>query len=73
MGLIQRLRQMERYLSTAEVMTLIGVTRTTLCHWVRTGRLTAIRVGNGYLFDPRMLADWLSKRETSTTSARNAA
>ena len=42
MDLIKMLTKLERYLSTAEVMTLIGVTRTTLCGWVKAGKLTAI-------------------------------
>jgi excisionase family DNA binding protein len=49
-------------------MELLLVTRNTLCEWVRTGRLAAIRVGNAYLYDPQVLADWLTKRQTMKTS-----
>lgn len=73
MNLIIKLRQLDRYLSTREVMALIGVRRTTLCAWVRAGKLSAIRVGNGYLFDPHILAVWLADRETGMRSARRAA
>ena len=73
MELIDELRRRETYLSTVEVMSLLLVTRGTLCDWVRTGRITAIRRGNGYLFDPRMLADWLEQRTTSRCRTRAAA
>jgi excisionase family DNA binding protein len=65
MELIDGLRQRKTYLSTVEVMNLIHVTRNTLCEWVRTGHITAVRRGNRYLFDPCMLADWLEQRTTS--------
>jgi excisionase family DNA binding protein len=48
MSLIEELRSKEAYLSTGEVMKLLQVTRNTLCQWVHEGRVTAIRVGNGY-------------------------
>jgi len=64
MELIEELRRSGSYLSTKEVMKLIRVRRNTLCEWVRTGRIPAIRCGNGYLFDPRALADWLQLRKT---------
>ncbi len=71
--LIEELKQMKRYLSTREVMKLIGVRRTTLCAWVRAGTISAIRVGNGYLFDPHILAEWLAEREAGSRSKRRAA
>ena len=68
MDLIEELRRRDNFLSTREVMDLLQVTRNTLCEWVRTGRLVAIRVGNGYLYDPRILAAWLTKRQTVKTT-----
>jgi excisionase family DNA binding protein len=65
MSLIEELRERQNFLSTVEVMSLLHVTRGTLCEWVRAGRITAIRIGNAYLFDPRLLADWLAARTTS--------
>jgi excisionase family DNA binding protein len=73
MELIDELRQLERYLSTREIMNLFGVRRTTLCQWVRAGRISAIRLGNRYMFDPHNLASWLAARETVRHSARKAA
>jgi excisionase family DNA binding protein len=64
--LIEELRRRRTYLSTREVMELLQVTRNTLCEWVRRGRIAAIRVGNAYVFDPHLLADWLGKRQTSS-------
>lgn len=73
MDLIDELRQRKTYFSTIEAMNLLRVTRNTLCDWVRTGRITAIRRGNGYLFDPGTLADWLDQRRTSGSRLRRAA
>ncbi len=64
MSLIEELRARQDFLSTVEVISLLHVTRGTLCEWVRSGRITAIRIGNAYLFDPRLLADWLTARTT---------
>jgi excisionase family DNA binding protein len=69
MDLIEELRREERYLSTREVMGLLKIRRTTLCQWVRQGKLTAVRTGNRYLYDPRKLADWLSARQTGAAPA----
>lgn len=73
MGLIDGLRQRTTYLSTIEVMHLLRVTRNTLCEWVRTGHITAIRRGNAYLFDPTTLADWLDTRTTARRRTTGAA
>jgi excisionase family DNA binding protein len=53
-------------------MELLQVTRNTLCDWVRRGRIAAIRVGNAYVFDPHVLADWLGKRQTTSAPGRSA-
>jgi excisionase family DNA binding protein len=70
MNLIDQLRERKTFLSTVEVMDLLRITRNTLCDWVRRGRLIAVRVGNAYLYDPQMLADWLEGRKTSTVRHR---
>lgn len=73
MDLIQKLRLRESFLTTKEVMELLRTRRNTLCEWVRRGRIPAIRTSNGYLYDPRLLADWLMERTTAKTSKRRAA
>lgn len=73
MDLITQLMQRGNYLTTKEVMTLLGKRRNTICEWVRTGRMSAIRSGNEYLFDPHVLVDWLSERTTSKPPARRSA
>jgi len=73
MNLIEELRSRTTYLSTNEVMAILGKRRNTLCQWVRTKKIGAIRTGNAYLFDPHTLADWLSDRETKTATLRRAA
>jgi len=65
MNLIDELKQRQSFLSTREVMILLRKTRNTLCQWVRSGKLPAVRLGNEYLYDPRVLADFLSNRLTT--------
>ncbi|ADW67171.1 helix-turn-helix domain-containing protein [Granulicella tundricola] len=65
MDLIEQLRQRNTFLSTLETMDLLDMSRGTLCEWVRAGRISAVRKGNAYLFDPRRLADWLAERTTN--------
>jgi excisionase family DNA binding protein len=64
MDIIEELRNRKTYLPTKEMVGLLRVTRNTLCDWVRVGRLPAIRVGNAYLYDPRMMAEWLTRQQT---------
>ncbi len=64
MDLTEQLRERTSFLTTKEVMELLQLQRNTLCDWVRTGRIPAIRSGNGYLYDPHHLADWLAERTT---------
>lgn len=66
MNLIDELRMRDHYLSTKEVMTLLGKRRNTLCEWARAGKVPAIRIGNEYLYDPRLMADWLACRQTGS-------
>ena len=72
MDLLGRFRQRSSFLTTKEVMELLQLRRNTLCQWVRAGRLPAIRSGNGYLYDPYLLADWLAVRATVGSSKRVA-
>jgi hypothetical protein len=43
-------------------MTILGVTRATLCGWVRSGSISAIRIGNDNKFDPAALTHCLEER-----------
>jgi predicted DNA-binding transcriptional regulator AlpA len=43
--IIDQLRQRKGYLSTTEVMAILGVTRGTIWVWDRSGSLGAIRIG----------------------------
>ncbi|WP_263377068.1 helix-turn-helix domain-containing protein [Granulicella aggregans] len=65
MSLSEELRARQSFLTSVEVMNLLQTTRGTLCEWVRSGRVPAIRSGNAYLFDPRDLADWIEARTTN--------
>jgi excisionase family DNA binding protein len=64
MSLIEDLRKQEQFLTTKSVMALLDVRRNTLCDWVQSGRIPAVRTGAGYRFDPCDLADWLTARST---------
>ena len=70
MDLISDLRQRKNYLTTVEVMSLLSVTRNTLCAWVRAGKIGAVPRGNAYLFDPWELADWLAERYLAPAEVR---
>lgn len=70
MNLIDRLRKRPSFLTTKEVMQLLGKTRNTVCHWACAGRLPATRVGHEYLFDPNDIADWLEQRQTAPSKPR---
>jgi excisionase family DNA binding protein len=61
--IVKCLRQRDTYLNTAEVMALLGVTRSTLCGWVRKGLIRAARIGKENRFDPVALAKWIEERE----------
>lgn len=64
MDLIEELQQRQSFLSTKEVLELLPKTRNTLCRWVRSGKIPAVRIGNAYFYDPRVLAEFLAKRTT---------
>jgi excisionase family DNA binding protein len=61
--IINQLKQRTSYLTSTEVMAIIGVTRPTLCAWVRNGSIQAIRIGKNNKFDPGALAAWLEARQ----------
>ena len=65
MTLIEELRGRREYLITSEAMSLLRMSHNTLCAIVRSGRIPAIRAGNGYLFDPESLSNYLESRITT--------
>lgn len=57
------LRQRKTMLTTTEVITLLRLSRNTLCSWCRAGKLPSTRMPDGsYLFDPLTLAAWIEAR-----------
>jgi excisionase family DNA binding protein len=62
-SIIDQLRQRKTYLNTTEVMTIFGVTRATLCGWVRSGAIGAIRIGKDNKFDPATVSQFLEARQ----------
>lgn len=62
---IVALRKLNRFLSTREVMSFLGIERRdTICKYVRQGKLKAhSRIGNGYRFCPVYIADWIEARQ----------
>lgn len=63
-SIIETLRARKGYVSSTEAMSILGVTRQTLCRWVAEGRIQAVRIGNSLKFDPSHLAAWLEARRT---------
>jgi excisionase family DNA binding protein len=61
--LIHRLRQRTTYLSCAEVMSLLGKSRNTLCRWVRDGIIPGFKFGKDYRFAPLTLAGWIEAHQ----------
>jgi hypothetical protein len=61
--IIEQLAARKTYVSSTEAIEIIGITRQTFCLWVRGGKLTAIKIGNGYKVDPVYLSNWLNDRE----------
>ena len=61
-SIIDQLRNRKTYLNTTEVMSILGVTRATLCGWVRSGSISAVRIGKDNKFDPGALSRWLEER-----------
>lgn len=53
----------DRYISTREAATLLGVNRATVINWARQGRFGAIQYGARgiYRFDRREIVDFLNK------------
>ncbi len=64
MNLIDQLKKRSSFLTTKELMELLQLRRHTICDWVKSGHLPAIRTASGYRFDPPVLAHWLEMRST---------
>lgn len=64
LSILERLYQRGTLLTTKEVMALLGVTRDTLCDWVRAGKIAAYKLPDGYKFEPMTVAAWLEARKT---------
>ena len=43
--IIETLKRSKTYVSSTETMRILGVTRQTLCRWVNTGKIIAVRIG----------------------------
>ena len=62
--IVDQLRQRTTYLRATEVMSILGVTRNTLCDWINAGILPAFRLGKNNVCDPAELAAFLETRRT---------
>jgi excisionase family DNA binding protein len=60
--IIDQLRHRKTYLKTTEVMAILGVTRATLCGWVRDRSIRAVRIGKDNKFDPAAVVAYLAER-----------
>jgi excisionase family DNA binding protein len=60
--IIDQLDARNGYVSSTEAITILGISRQTFCLWVRSRKLTALRIGNAYMIDPAHLAAFLRAR-----------
>lgn len=58
-SIVSQLKLHTSYLSSTEVMGILGYSRKTLCAWVRAGGIPAVRIGRDNKFDPWELALWI--------------
>jgi excisionase family DNA binding protein len=53
-------------LTTGEVMSFLGISRQTICAWVRSSKLEAIRMPDStYRFERAYIFSWLEARKTA--------
>ena len=62
--IVDQLRQRISHVRASEVMSILGVTRNTLCDWINAGTLPAFRLGKNNVCDPAELAAFLETRRT---------
>ncbi len=62
--IVSQLRSRTSYVRATEMMAILSVSRKTLCHWINTGTLPAVRIGKNNLIDPATLANWLEAQQT---------
>jgi predicted DNA-binding transcriptional regulator AlpA len=67
--IVAQLRRRTTYVRATEVMSILGVTRNTLCDWINAGILPAFRLGKNNVCDPTELADFLETRKTGPDSS----
>ena len=61
-SLVAQLKLRHSLIPSSEVMEILGVSRNTLCHWVSTRKIPALRIGKDNKFDPIALAHWIEER-----------
>jgi excisionase family DNA binding protein len=61
-SLVAQLKLRTSLVTSTEVMEILGVSRNTLCAWVTTRKIPALRIGKDNKFDPVALAHWIEER-----------
>jgi excisionase family DNA binding protein len=64
-SIVAQLKLRHSLISSTEVMEILGVSRNTLCAWVSTQKIPAVRIGKVNKFDPILLAQWIEERQTA--------
>ena len=62
--IVDQLKRRTSYVRASEVMSILGITRNTLCDWINAGILPAFRLGKNNVCDPAELAAFLETRRT---------
>jgi hypothetical protein len=63
--IVDRLRERTTYVPSSEVMQILNCSRKSLCLWINSGKLPALRTGKNNMVDPNTLADYLSARRVT--------
>ena len=63
-SIVEQLKLRHSLVPPTEVMEILGVSRNTLCAWVTSQKIAAVRIGKDNKFDPIVLAQWIEERTT---------
>ena len=61
--IINELKNRKTFIKTKELISILDLTKNTLCKYVREGKIAAVRIGNGNGFDPMAVVAYLEARE----------
>lgn len=63
--MVEALTSHQSLLTVAEAATIISIAAPTLYKWAAAAKIPAIMLGSAVRFDPKELANWLSRRSVA--------